>query len=341
MTRRPGGSGARSRLVTLALVGALGLSACTSSSADPTTPPEPVVATPSTSRSTSPSAGERPPTSSATSAPDVEESLVTAYEDFLAAVALAVQQDDEPVALEEVATGQALAAAQARVVGLASQNRRARGQLVADVQEVDVDDGSATISDCHRNELVEYDLDTDERLADHAGTRFAATVQLARSRGEWIVTEFVEGDPCVPDGIAGAVAARYLEFWAAVADAGRPPNPDHPALAETAAGEQLAGLRDRLAQFRDDGLEVRGDHTSHPAVTRVSKGDTVAYVRDCRELDPQGGIYDAETGEMVQGGAEPGERSLWEARLELADKAWKVVDADLKEEGSRCDPTSS
>ena len=76
-------------------------------------------------------------------------------------------------------------------------------------------------------------------------------------------------------------------------------------------------------------------------VTRVSHDDTVAYVRDCRELDPQGGIYDAETGEMVQGGAEPGERSLWEARLEVADGAWKVVDADLKEEGSRCDPASS
>ena len=147
MTRRRGGSGAGSRLASLALVGALGLSACTSSSADPTTPTEPVATIPSTSGSTSPSAAESPPTSSTTSAPDVEESLVTAYEDYLAAVALAVQQDDEPVSLEDVAAGQALAAAQARVVGLASQNRRARGQLVADVQEVEVDGGSGTISD--------------------------------------------------------------------------------------------------------------------------------------------------------------------------------------------------
>lgn len=336
MTRRRGGSGAGSHLVSLALVGALGLSACTSSSADPTTPP----GSPSADSSPSPSETNGT-TSSPSAAPEAEEAAVTAYEDYLTAVALAVQQDDEPVSLEDVATGQALAAAQARVVGLASQNRRAHGQLVADVQEIEVDDGSARIADCYRNELVEYDLDTDEHVADHAGTRFAATVKLDRSDSGWIVTEFVEGDFCVPDDIAGAVAARYLEFWAAVADAGHSPNPDHPALAETAAGEQLAGLRDRLAQFRDDGLEVRGDHTSHPVVTRVSDGDTVAYVRDCRELDPQGGIYDAETGEMVQGGAEPGERSLWEARLELVDGAWKVVDADLKEEGSRCDPTSS
>lgn len=337
MTRRRGGSGAGSHLVRLALVGALGLSACTSSSAEPTTPTESASAP-----SSSPSVSTPSPTATpAPTTPDTEALAVTAYEDYLAAVALAVQQDDDPVVLEDVAAGQALAAAQARVVGLASQNRRARGNLVADVQDVRVDDGSATISDCYRNELVEYDLDTDEPLADHAGTRFAATVKLDRSDGDWIVTEFVEGDFCVPDDIAGAVAARYLEFWSAVADAGRPPNPDHTRLAETAGGEQLAGLRERLARFRADGLEVRGEHTSHPVVTRVTGGDTVAYVRDCRELDPEGGIYDAETGELVQGGAEPGERSLWEARLELIDGSWKVVDADLKEEASRCDPASS
>ena len=336
MTRRRGGSGTGSHLVSLALVGALGLGACTSSSADPTTPTE------SASTPSSPSPAETNSTTpSPSAAPDAGDATVTAYEDYLAAVAVAVQQDDEPASLEDVATGQALAAARARVLGLTSQNRRARGQLVADVQEVEMDGSSARITDCYRNELVEYDLDTDEQVADHAGTRFAATVELERSGGDWIVTEFVEGDFCVPDEIAGPLSARYLEFWAAVADAGRPPDPDHQGLAETAAGEQLAGLQERLAQFRDDGLEVRGDHTSNPVVTRVSHDDTVAYVRDCRELDPQGGVYDAETGEMVQGGAEPGERSLWEARLELVDGAWKVVDADLKEEGSRCDPTSS
>ena len=335
MTRRPGGSGAGSHLVSLVLVGALGLSACTNSSADPTASP---------SEGTSAASPSAPaPSSNATPPPaqNAEEQAVAAYEDYLAAVSSAVEQGDEPVALEEVAAGQALVAAQARVAGLASQNRRALGELVADPQEIQVEDGSATISDCYRDELVEYDRDTDEQVADPAGTRFAATATLGRSDGDWIVTEFVEGDFCVPDEIAGAVAARYLEFWSAVADAGRPPNPDHPALNETAGGEQFAGLRERLAQFRDEGLEVRGEHTSHPEVTRVTQGDTVAYVRDCRELDPEGGIYDAETGELVQGGAQPGERSLWEARLELADGSWKVVDADLKEEGSGCATTSA
>lgn len=334
MTRRRGSPGAGSHCVSLVLMGVLGLSACTNSSADPAPSP--------TDSASAPSPSAPSPTSTAPSAvPDAEQLAVSAYEDYLAAVSLAVQQDDEPVALEDVATGQALVAAQARVAGLASQNRRARGELIADVQEIQVNEDSATISDCYRDELVEYDLDTDEQLADHAGTRFAATVKLERTDGDWIVTEFVEGDFCVPDDIAGEVAARYLEFWSAVADAGRPPNPDHPGLNETAGGEQLAGLRDRLAQFRDEGLEVRGEHTSHPVVTRVSGEDTVAHVQDCRALDPEGGIYDAETGELVQGGADPGERSLWEARLELIDGSWKVIDADLKEEGSGCEATSA
>lgn len=336
MTRQPGGSGAGSHLVSLALVGALGLSACTNTSADPAASQaaSPGAASPSAPAPTS-------PTTSPAATPDPEEQAVAAYEDYLLAVALAVQQGDDSVALEDVATGQALVAAQARVAGLASQNRRARGELVADPQEVQVEDGSATIFDCYRDELVEYDRDTDDQMADHAGTRFAATATLERSDGDWIVTEFVEGDFCVPDEIAGVVAARYLEFWSAVADAGRPPNPEHPGLNEMAGGEQLAGLRERLAQFRDEGLEVRGEHTSHPEVTRVTEGDTVAYVRDCRELDPDGGIYDAETGELVQGGAQPGERSLWEARLELVGGSWRVVDADLKEEGSGCATTSA
>lgn len=336
MTRRRGGSRTGSHLVSFVLVGTLGLSACTNSGADPTASPTASAASRSPSVTT--------PTAAATPSPapeDAEEMAVAAYEDYLAAVALAVEQGDEPVDLEDVATGQALVAAQARVAGLASQNRRARGDLVADPQEVQLDDDSATISDCYRDELVEYDRDTDEQVADRGGTRFAATVKLERTDGAWIVTEFVEGDFCVPDDIAGAVAARYLEFWAAVADAGRPPNPDHAGLNETAGGEQLAGLRERLAQFRDEGLEVRGEHTSHPVVTRVSGEDTVAYVRDCRELDPDGGIYDAETGELVQGGADPGERSLWEARLELVDGSWRVVDADLEEEGSGCETTSA
>ena len=152
MTRRRGGSGAGSHCVSLVLVGAFGLSACTNSAADPSASPTPTAASPSPSATA--------PTSAAPSlAPPVaEEMVVSAYEDYLAAVALAVQQGDEPVDLEDVATGQALVAAQARVAGLASQNRRARGDLVADPQDVQLDDGSATISDCYRDELVEYDL---------------------------------------------------------------------------------------------------------------------------------------------------------------------------------------
>ncbi len=139
-----------------------------------------------------------------------------------------------------------------------------------------------------------------------------------------------------PNSRAGPVEARYVAFWDAVADAGNPPNPDHPRLTQVAGGEQLDGLRARLRDFKDKGYEVRDASISHPTVTQVSHRDTVARVRDCRELDPDGGVYDASTGELVDGGARQGQHALWAVRLEKIDGAWKVVDADLAEEDSAC-----
>ncbi len=134
---------------------------------------------------------------------------------------------------------------------------------------------------------------------------------------------------------------RYLAFWEAVNAASRPPDPDHPDLAATAGGDQLEGLREQIAGFRDDGYEVRDETVSHPVATQISDDDTVAMVRDCRDLDPEGGIYDADTGERVHGGADPGQRDLWETRLEQIGGVWKVVDADLIEGDSACEPAAS
>src|SRR5690606_22764837 len=109
----------------------------------------------------------------------------------------------------------------------------------------------------------------------------AADVALEHSEQGWVVTEFNQGEFCVPGDIAQEIEDRYLAFWAAANAAGRPPNPDHPGLAATAAGEQLDGLRERISGFRDDGYEVRDDTASHPVATQISENDTVAIVRDC------------------------------------------------------------
>lgn len=268
-----------------------------------------------------------------------ETDVLAAYTRYLDSTVAAMEAGD-PAEIES-ARGQALAAAQGRVAALTSQGRTARGAFVPEIQMIEVEGDTARLRDCYRADVTEHDDETGDQVADRAGIRFGADVDLAQEDDGWIVVEFNHGDPCVPDELARTLERRYVDFWDAVAVAGRPPDPDHADLADTAAGEQLDGLRARLAEFRDQSYEVRDASVPHPVAIQVSRDDTVGMVRDCRDLDPEGGVYDAETGELVDGGAAPGQRSLWETRLELIDDVWKVVDADLMEEDSGCDPAAS
>lgn len=269
--------------------------------------------------------------------PDVSEQVAAAYERYLDATSHAMETGDGQLPdLLDVAEGQALAAAQARVVALASQDRTARGRLVPSVQEVEINGDTAAVDDCYRADITEHDDESDEEVADRDGARLRATASLRRDGDAWVVTTFKEGEPCVPRDLAEEVIGRYRAFWAALGEAGAPPDPENPSLAEVAAGDQLEGLRSRLREFAEQGYEVRDESVPHPRVVQVSGRDTVAHVRDCRELDPDGGVYDADSGELIDGGARAGQHSLWVVRLELIGGTWKVVDADLAEEDSTC-----
>lgn len=280
------------------------------------------------------------PTSSAPSPTETvsaEVEVVAAYEQYLEATAEAMKTGDgELEALLDAAEGQALAAAQARVVALASQERTARGRLVPSVEEVRVQGDTATVRDCYRADITEHEQSTGEQVADRGGARLSATAQLKQDGGAWVVASFKEGDSCVPSELAAEIEDQYLAFWATVAEAGAPPDPQHQGLGDVAAGDQLEGLRSRLRDFEQQGYEIRDDSVANPRVVQVSHRDTVAHVRDCRELDPDGGVYDADSGELIDGGARDGQHALWVVRLELIDGVWKVVDADLAEEDSKC-----
>lgn len=301
--------------------------------------PDPSVAVPTSPEPTTPAPSSAP---SPVETADISEAVVAAYERYLAATSVSMETGDGThPALVEVARGQALAAAQARVVALASQGRMASGDLVPSIQDVQIEGGTATIIDCYRADLTEHDPDTGEQIADRAGARLRATAELAQGTdGAWTVTAFREGDTCVPAELAEQIEERYRAFWQALAEAGAPPDRDHPQLAEVAAGEQLDGLRRRLADFADQRFEIRDGSTSHPLVVEVRDRDTIARVRDCRELDPVGGVYDTDSGQLVDGGAREGQHALWFVRLELIDGRWKVVDADLAEEDSSCAASS-
>lgn len=320
----------RNRLHLAATAGLLLLSACTGGNAAEPTP------TDATSTPPSPSASPSPTVTA--EAPDPSE-VEVAYQHYLDTTVAAMEAGD--ASLIDGATGQALAAARARVAALASQDRIAKGAFVPAIQSLDVEGDTAQLTDCYANDTTEHDRDTDEQLGDRNGTRFAAEVVLEHQDNTWVVTEFNQGEFCVPADLAAEIEDRYLDFWAALNAAGRPPNPDHPDLAATASGDQLDGLREQIAGFRNDGYEVRDATVSHPVATQISRGDTVAMVSDCRDLDPEGGIYDSDTGEMIRGGAELGQRDRWETRLELIDGDWKVVDADLIEGDSACEPAAS
>jgi hypothetical protein len=323
--------------VRAALVGALALVGCTSGDATAVDEPaEPDVIDDAAPEEELPQADEQSP-----EAPTDAELVAAEYQDFLQALSVALEAGDPDLEqLTSQATGDGLVSAQALVVSLTDQGRIARGELVPSFESVDVEGDAATIEDCYRLDLIEYDAETDEQLADRGGARFAASVELEREP-DWVVTDFAEGDVCAPAEIAETVTDDYLAFWDAVWDAADPPDPDHPGLAATAAGDHLSGLQAQLTQLQEDGHVRRGRGTEHPVVVFVTAADTQALVSDCVEENPETGVYDATTGELVEGGTDPGQRTLLESRLELIDGTWRVTSVRVEEENSSCEPAAS
>jgi hypothetical protein len=325
------------RLATAIVAGSLALAACTSTG-DATPAANPPQATPPSSDD-GPAESIDDPEVVETSDEDV---VATGYEAFLDALTAAMEAGDpELTELSEHAEGAGLVSAQAMVVSLTEAGRVARGNFVPSFESVEVDGDTATVEDCYRAEIVEFDATTDEQVADRGGARFEATAKLESDDGTWVVTEFAQGDVCAPSEIAAEVRDRYLAFWDAVWSAADPPDPDHPSLADTAAGDHLAGLQAQLTQLRDDGQLRRGRGTENPIVEYVTDRDSAALVSDCVEEDPDGGVYDARSGERIEGGTAPGQQTLLETRLEVIDDAWRVVNVRVVEEDSSCVPGES
>jgi hypothetical protein len=285
--------------VRAALVGALALVGCTNGDATAVDEPAaPDVIDDASSEEEAPHVDEQN-----LEAPTDAELVAAEYQEFLKALSVALETGDPDLEqLTSQASGDGLVSAQALVVSLTDQGRIARGELVPSFESVDVEGDAATIEDCYRLDLIEYDAETDEQLADRGGARFAASAELERhADGSWVVTDFAEGDVCAPAEIAETVADDYLAFWDAVWDAADPPDPDHPGLAATAAGDHLSGLQAQLTRLREAGNVRRGRGTEHPVVAFITAADTQALVSDCVEENPETGVYDATTGELVEG----------------------------------------
>lgn len=310
-----------SRFSAVVIAGALAVSAC-SSPAGP--------AADSTRTPASPSEEASAPSES----PD--ELALMQYERFVASITDATTGEEAEIL---ASSGDALEWGRQLVDRLAAVDPAGGARIVSSVQLVTLQDGTGRIEDCYRIDVGGDDVGAGDVAA--VGQRIALGIDLERGADGWAVVSVVEEGPCVPSPVADELESRYVEFWDAVVAAGNPPDPDSARLAAVTAGEQLTGLRERLIAFRDGGREVRDKSVSHPEAVRLSERDTVGVVRDCRELDPDGGVYDSATGELVDGGAGEGQFSLWRTRLELVDGSWFVVDADLMEEDSECTPVTS
>ena len=325
----------RLQLAAAILTGSLALGACTSTG-DATSvadPPEDSPPVEDVDADTDPVDEPEP------AEPTDEQAITASYEAFLQALTAAMEEGDPDLPLlAEHADGAGLVSAQAMVVSLTTADRIARGEFVPSIESIEIDQDTAELEDCYRADVAEYDADTSEQVADRGGARFEVSAELQRAGDGWVVTDFAQGDVCAPSDIAGVVEDRYLAFWDAVWSAADPPDPDHPGLVDTAAGEHLAGLQAQLTQLRDDGRVRRGRGTENPLVAYVTARDSEAVVRDCVEENPDGGLYDTATGERVEGGTEEGQRTVLESRLEVIDDLWKVVDVRVVEEDSSCVP---
>ena len=323
------------RLATAILTGSLALAAC-SPTGDATSVADPPEENPPVEDDNGP---VDPVDEPEPAEPTEEEAVTASYEAFLQALTAAMEEADPDLPLlAEHADGAGLVSAQAMVVSLTTADRIARGEFVPSIESIEIDGDTAELQDCYRADILAYDADTDEQVADRGGSRFEGAAELQRADDGWVVTDFAQGDVCAPAVIAGVVEDRYLAFWDAVWSAADPPDPDHPGLVDTAAGEHLAGVQAQLTSLREEGRVRRGRGSENPVVSYVTAHDTEAVVLDCVEENPDGGLYDAATGERVEGGTAEGQRTLLETRLEVIDDLWKVVNVSVLEEDSSCVP---
>lgn len=123
------------------------------------------------------------------------------------------------------------------------------------------------------------------------------------------------------------VLADYEAAQAAITAAFDPPDPDHPDLLATLAGEHLDRVQVRLSQYELEGRsDVLISKQSDPRV--ISIDDTTAVVENCVTEILQ--YTDTETREPL--GEQRTYTALLNVDLELIDGTWKIVDGETIDE---------
>lgn len=136
-----------------------------------------------------------------------------------------------------------------------------------------------------------------------------------------LVTTSTSVDPAVE------IVARYKRFWEVRFDANQPPpNPESPALADYAAGEQLEQVKAETRKNLQDRIAVRhaADSIRRSSAKVVELAGDEATVQECVVDDDV--IYRYSTGEVVDAGVAT--HSV-EARMRRIAGVWKLISARL------------
>jgi hypothetical protein len=126
---------------------------------------------------------------------------------------------------------------------------------------------------------------------------------------------------------AAEIVARYNLFWAARFDANQvPPNPDAPALADYATGQQLEQVRAETRRNLQDRVAVRHAANSirRSSAKVIDLGADEATVQECVVDDDV--VYRYSTGEVVN--SEVATHSV-EGAMQRVDGVWKLASARL------------
>jgi hypothetical protein len=290
----------------------------------PTTDPPEAVETEQPEVTEAAPATEEPQAPAATEAPGEPELLATWEAFHTAWTDQAPLDQPDPDAFDGLAVDP-----QAAVELLAAQRGDARTVTTeAELWPVVVDTAdpdAATISDCV---IVTQHPDGQPDTAATVTVGWEATATLTDD-GWRIDTAQPTGLFCIAEELNEQLLSVYSDYRAGLDAAWDPPDPEHPALEATMAGEQLDFIRGLLTEHQTEGIVIREPASTDNAVV-FELGIGTATVSDCTEQVEGYGAFDRETGERLDDVIAPVEAGRLDAQSvdlrRMPDGSWRVID---------------
>jgi hypothetical protein len=191
--------------------------------------------------------------------------------------------------------------------------------------QVVIDGATATITDCVI--VTQHERDEDGNAVT-LSTSWEA--QATSTADGWRIETAGPRDLfCVPEELHEQLLDAYRDYRQTLDAAWDPPDPDHPALTQTMAGEQLTFIRELLEEHRRDGIVIREPAPIDNAVV-WELGIGTATVSDCTEQVPEYGAFDLETGDRLDDLIPPVEPGRLDAQsvdlVRNGSGTWQVVD---------------